>query len=297
MIFDIKRYTIHDGPGIRTTIFMKGCPLSCWWCHNPEGISKRIEVGYFEYKCLRCGSCVRACPKDAIELSEEGKHRIDRARCDGCGRCVEVCPTSALKLIGKIMSVEEILEEVQRDIPLYDGSGGGVTFSGGEPLAQVEFLSECLKELKRRYISTAVDTSGYAPLESLKLILPYTDIFLYDIKLFDSEKHKRYTGVPNELIKENLAFLLSEGKNVILRLPVIPEITDTIENIKGWKGFLSGLKGLREIDLLPYHSVEEKYERLNRDYRMEIRNAPSKEILDWIKGEFEDLGIKVKIGG
>ncbi len=297
MIFDIKRYTIHDGPGIRTTVFMKGCPLSCFWCHNPEGITRRLEIAYFEYKCIGCNSCVIACPLKAITVDEDGKRNIDRSICDGCGICAERCPTNAIKAIGRKISVDELIQEVERDRVLYDGSGGGVTFSGGEPLMQWGFLLECLKELKKRYIHTALDTSGYSSPEVLEMIIPYTDLFLYDIKLFDPEEHKKYTGVSNDVIKENLKLLSVSGKRVILRFPVIPNVTDTLWNVKGWMGFISKIQGLKEINLLPYHSVEEKYKRLNRPYRMETQEAPTKEILNWLKEEFESIGLKVKIGG
>jgi len=297
MIFDIKRYTIHDGPGIRTTVFMKGCPLSCFWCHNPEGITRRLEIAYFEYKCIGCNSCVIACPLKAITVDEDGKRNIDRSICDGCGICAERCPTNAIKAIGRKISVDELIQEVERDRVLYDGSGGGVTFSGGEPLMQWGFLLECLKELKKRYIHTALDTSGYSSPEVLEMIIPYTDLFLYDIKLFDPEEHKKYTGVSNDVIKENLKLLSVSGKRVILRFPVIPNVTDTLWNVKGWMGFISKIQGLKEINLLPYHSVEEKYKRLNRPYRMETQGAPTKEILNWLKEEFESIGLKVKIGG
>ncbi|MCX8128288.1 MAG: glycyl-radical enzyme activating protein [Synergistetes bacterium] len=296
MIFDIKRYTIHDGPGIRTTVFMKGCPLNCWWCHNPEGISRKIEIAHLEYKCLRCKGCLEACPLKAISFSEK-KVLIDRNRCNGCGICVEACPTSALKKIGKVISIPELIEEVEKDLPFYDSSNGGVTFSGGEPLAQPEFLAQCLKELKKRYINTIVDTSGYAPRESLALILPHTDLFLYDIKLFNSNEHKRYTGVSNEIIKENLKFLLENGKKIILRFPVIPGITDSLNNVKEWVNLISKLDGILEVNLLPYHEVSEKYQRLNKEYKMKLNLKTSEETLSWIRGEFEKIGLKVKIGG
>ncbi|MBC7331052.1 MAG: glycyl-radical enzyme activating protein [Synergistetes bacterium] len=297
VIFDIKRYTIHDGPGIRTTVFMKGCPLNCWWCHNPEGISRNVEIGYFEYKCLKCKTCLTVCPLNAITFHEEKGIKIDRNKCNGCGNCAARCPSNALKRIGRTIDILELLSEVEKDIPLYDSSGGGVTFSGGEPLAQPEFLRECLKELKKRYIRTAVDTSGYASQESLESILPYTDVFLYDVKLFDSEEHKKYTGVSNEVIKDNLRLLAKEKKHVILRFPVIPGITDKMENVKGWVGFISKLNNIKEINLLPYHDIEEKYSRLDREYKMKIHSAPKEEILTRIREEFEKIGLKVKIGG
>jgi len=297
IIFDIKRYAIHDGPGIRTTIFMKGCPLSCWWCHNPEGISPKPELIYFEYKCIHCHTCVKVCPENAISFDENEIQHVDREKCTGCGVCASACPTSALRLVGRVITVEELLTEIEKDIKLYDDSDGGVTFSGGEPLSQPKFLVESLKELKKRYIHTTIDTSGYAPKEVLKQILPHTDLFLYDIKLYDSGEHEKYTGVPNDIIIENLKFLTGQGKEVILRFPIIPGITDTDKNVKGWANFISGIKGINEIDLLPFHDVSEKFRRVGREYKMAIHHRPPDEILKWIKEEFESIGLRVKIGG
>lgn len=254
-------------------------------------------MAHFEYKCLKCKSCSIACPIGAISFNDSEILNIDRVRCDGCGRCVEACPTGALKKIGRTIAVDELIREIERDTPFHDSSGGGVTFSGGEPLAQPAFLTECLKELKKRHVNTAVDTSGYASKDTFNLILPYTDIFLYDIKLFDPEEHKKYTGVSNEIIKDNLRLLLESGKSVILRFPVIPGITDTYENVEGWASFLSKLSGAKEINLLPYHDVEEKYHRLSKAYKMRVHSAPKEETLIWIKGRFEEIGLKVKIGG
>ena len=299
VIFDIKRYAIHDGPGIRTTVFMKGCPLKCCWCHNPEGISPKPELMYFEFKCIHCHTCVKVCPKNAITFDENEVQHIDREKCTGCGICSNACPTSALRLVGRVITVEELLEEIGKDVQLYDNSNGGVTFSGGEPLFQPQFLKEALKACKERYTHTALDTSGYAPREILKSIMPYVDLFLYDLKLADEKEHEKYTGVSNKLIKENLKFLVENGraKNTILRFPVIPGITDTEWNVKGWVKFLSNLRGLQEIDLLPFHDVSEKFHRLDKEYRISIHHAPSEETLKWIKEEFESIGLKVKIGG
>lgn len=299
MIFDIKRYAIHDGPGIRTTVFFKGCPLNCWWCHNPEGISPKPELMYFEFKCIHCHTCIKICPENAITFDENGIQHINRGKCNGCGICSNACPTNALRLVGRIITIEELMVEVCKDIQLYDNSNGGVTFSGGEPLFQPLFLKEALKACKDHYIHTALDTSGYGSREVLKSIMPNVDLFLYDIKLANEREHEEYTGVSNKIIKGNLKFLVENGRaeDIILRFPVIPEITDTEYNVKEWVKFLSNLTGLREIDLLPFHDVSEKYRRLNREYKMRIHHAPSEETLKWIKEEFEKIGLKVKIGG
>lgn len=299
VIFDIKRYAIHDGPGIRTTVFLKGCPLRCWWCHNPEGMSPVPDIMYFEFKCIHCHTCARVCPQKAINFDADDVQHIDRERCTRCGLCSDLCPTSALRLAGRKVSVEELMGEIERDVKLYDGSEGGVTFSGGEPLFQPKFLKEVLSECRRRYIHTAVDTSGYAPREVLKAVMPYTDVFLYDLKLYDEREHEKYTGVPNGIIKDNLRYLAESGRagDVILRFPVIPGITDTEWNVRGWARFLEGLGEFREIDLLPFHDVGEKFQRLGREYRMEVHHMPPEETLNWIKEEFEAIGLRVKVGG
>ncbi|MDK2914131.1 MAG: pyruvate formate lyase activating enzyme [Thermococcaceae archaeon] len=298
-IFDIKRYAIHDGPGIRTTVFMKGCPLRCWWCHNPEGISPRPQLMYLEYKCIHCHTCVNVCPLRAITFDENEVQHIDREKCDVCGVCAEFCPTSALKLVGMTITVDELMKEVERDVNLYDSSGGGVTFSGGEPIFQPKFLVEALKASKERQINTALDTSGYAPLDVLKKVEPLVDVFLYDLKLFDEEEHIKYTGVSNKIIKRNLEFLVKIGraKDVFLRFPVIPGITDTERNVSGWTRFVSSLGGFERIHLLPFHDVSEKYRRLGMEYRMPTREKPSEETMKRIAEEFEEVGLEVVSGG
>jgi len=298
VVFDVQRYAIHDGPGIRTNIYLKGCPLRCWWCQNPEGIEQKLQLMYFEFKCLHCHLCASLCPKKAIEIDENDVHTIKREICDGCGICSSQCPSSALKLVGRRISVEHLLEEIKRDTLLYDASGGGVTFTGGEPFFQPEFLKEVLMACKELDIHTAVETSGFVSREILSSLMKDIDLFLHDIKLIEDEEHRIYTGVSNRLILSNIRFLVDSGrrKDIIIRLPVIPTITDTDHNVNGIAEFLASLK-LEEIHLLPFHDVKEKYERLGMPYKMTVHSAPSQERMKEIKERFEEIGMKVVLYG
>ncbi|MFN3346386.1 MAG: glycyl-radical enzyme activating protein [Candidatus Bipolaricaulaceae bacterium] len=282
VVFDIQRFSVHDGPGIRTTVFFKGCPLRCRWCHNPEGISPEPEPMFFEYKCLGCGRCARVCPTGAITFAstEEAKPTLNRQKCTGCGICAEACPSGAWRLVGRTVTVEELISTLERDALLYDRSEGGVTFSGGEPLFQPEFLLAALRACKERRIHTVVDTSGFAPTRVLGDVAPLADLFLFDLKPMDEEDHRRYTGVPNRLIHENLRQLVEWGRPVIVRVPLIPGITDTERNVQMLMSFLTELRGgIQKVELLPYHDVAEKYQRLGQTYGMPLLSRPSEERL------------------
>lgn len=298
MLFDIMRYAIHDGPGIRTTVFMKGCPLRCWWCHNPEGISRLKDLMYFEYKCIQCKTCVQLCPTKAITFGGN-KHIIDRAICTKCGLCAESCPTSALKVVGYEITVDELLRKIREDALLYDYSGGGVTFSGGEPLSQPLFVLETLKKCRELGIHTALDTSGYASPKVFESIIEHVDLFLYDLKLLDEEEFRKYVGASNKVIKKNLMTLVKRGRgrDVIIRFPVIPGITDTERNLAKLLSFISQLNGVNEVDILPFHDVSEKYNRLGMEYKMVAQKAPTEQELNYIKEKLEETGFYVKIGG
>lgn len=298
IIFDIQRFAIHDGPGIRTNVFMKGCPLRCWWCQNPEGISPEPQVMYFEFKCIHCHLCQDICPLGAIKITGEDVHLIDRKICDGCGICAENCPSGALKLVGRAYTVEQFIEEIRKDVPYFDSSGGGVTFTGGEPFFQPDFLKEALAALKELDIHTAVETSGFVSREVMKSLMGKIDLFLHDLKLLDEEESRYYTGAPSGPIIRNIRFLVESGrrKDIIARFPVIPTITDTERNLGMMRDLLSELR-IEEIHLLPYHDVREKYERLGIPYRMEVRKGPSKERLDQIKEFFEEEGLRVVLYG
>jgi len=298
IIFDIMRYAIHDGPGIRTTVFLKGCPLECWWCQNPEGISSSMDLVYFEYKCIHCRTCVHVCPVSAITF-EGDRQIIMRADCARCGVCAEACPAGALKLVGHEINVEELMKEIEKDVLLYDSSGGGITFSGGEPLFQPSFLREALRECRRRGIHTALDTCGHTSPSMFESLAKYVNLFLYDIKLLDDEEHQKYTGVSNKVIKKNLRTLVKKGRgrDVIIRFPVVPGITDTEKNVIEILSFVSCLNGINEIDILPFHDVSEKYSRLGKKYEMKTHTAPSEEKLKYIKEKLEGIGLYVKVGG
>jgi pyruvate formate lyase activating enzyme len=290
IVFDIKRYAIHDGPGIRTTVFLKGCPLNCLWCHNPEGISSEPEFMWRKERCIDCRECQKSCPREAISFSD--RLLLDSQKCDLCGACWTACPSHALELIGKKMTVPHVMKEIEKDIIFYDESGGGVTFSGGEPLLQPDFLYNLLKACNKRGIHTAVDTSGYTSPDILLKISRYTDLFLYDVKVIDDEIHKKYTGVSNTLILENLK-MLSNNKRVIVRFPVIPGVNDDKRSTQEIGTFLSSLP-IEEVAILPYHKAGiEKGKRLTTPRNSFIRDVPSTKTLDRIGKELKYYGLKV----
>jgi pyruvate formate lyase activating enzyme len=296
LIFDIKKYAIHDGPGIRTTVFLKGCPLNCWWCANPESIAAAKEFIFWPDRCLHCNACTQACKSGAIKEDETGK-KVDESKCTFCGDCVQECYSEALQMIGREISVEELLWEIEKDTSFYQVSGGGVTFSGGEPLFQPEFLYEMLAACKKKSLHTAVDTCGFVSWDILNKIRPFVDLFLYDIKLMDEKKHKKFTGVSNRLILENLEKLVKKHK-VIIRMPFISRINDDENNIRQMGEYLSKLNNIEEIDFLPYHRMAvSKYKRLNMKYRITDLKPPTQEsINDAVKaiGKFD---FRLNIGG
>jgi len=295
LIFDVKRYAIHDGPGIRTTVFFKGCPLSCWWCHNPEGQSFEPELMTWPDRCVGCKTCVSVCPNSAVS-AVNGSIFTDRSRCKACGVCAEKCPANAREIVGKRISVDELTREVKKDLPFYEESGGGVTVSGGEPLAQPVFLNAFLSACKKEGVHTALDTSGYAETETVLKISENVDLFLYDLKLMDEEKHRLYTGVPNKLILKNLEKLNSLGKRTFVRFPLIPGVNDDEENVYALGEFVSKLRSVEEIDILPYHKLgTEKARRLGKEVK--LFEKPSDETVENVAKELEKFGLKVKKGG
>jgi pyruvate formate lyase activating enzyme len=297
MVFNIMRYSVNDGPGIRTTVFLKGCPLRCRWCHNPESISPRQEIAYKQDRCLKCGDCLGACPHGAI-VPLDGYFITLRKRCHQCGTCVEVCVSDARELVGKEMTVAQVMKEVEKDIVFYNESGGGVTFSGGEPLLQSDFLLELLKACKENGIHTAIDTTGLAAPEMLETVSGYTDLFLYDLKILNDAKHVEFTGASNVPILSNLQLLVLEGREVVIRVPIIPGFNDNLVDIKEMGQFVASLGGVREIDLLPFHEIgRSKYERLGIECTMPELNPPSEQKLNQIADELSRFGMPVRIGG
>jgi pyruvate formate lyase activating enzyme len=295
LVFDIQRYSLHDGPGIRSTVFFKGCPLACWWCHNPEGQSAQPNLMYFENRCLVCGDCLRVCPHGAVQRIN-GAIRTTSA-CRVCGTCAEACPSGARKVAGRWATVPEVMREIERDLIFWDESGGGVTFSGGEPLAQPRFLTALLDACREKRISTVVETCGLAKQDVLLDVSQRVGLFLYDLKILDPLKHKKYTGVTNDSILANLEALAQINKPLVVRYPIIPEINDDGENVRQMIALLSRLH-LGRIHLLPYHRTgTEKYKRLGLGFRLEDVKAPPASLVTKIAGEFERAGFQVKVGG
>ncbi|MFX1512503.1 MAG: glycyl-radical enzyme activating protein [Promethearchaeota archaeon] len=262
LVFDIQRYSIHDGPGIRTIVFFKGCPLRCIWCQNPESLHRREEIGFNQIKCIDCGECEQICPTGAIKREEE--FIIDHMSCILCGKCVDNCFAEALVIFGKEMTVEEILEVVEKDRPFYERTNGGVTLSGGEPTIQIAFVHELLKESKRRGLSPVIETCGYFEWENFEPVLEYVDWILFDLKIMDREEHEKYCGVPNVKILKNAKKVAKYFDGIIFRIPVIPGITDKNKNIQEICQFLKEM-GIQKVQLIPYHKLgHDKYRILGK---------------------------------
>lgn len=297
-IFDIRKYSVHDGPGIRTTVFLKGCPLDCWWCHNPESQALRPEPMLRPNLCIACDTCITVCAAGAIARSESGGLTWQRDECSSCGECADACLAGAREMAGRAYSVPEVLAEVERDRLFYEESGGGVTFSGGEPLLQWRFLAELLRACRRCELHTAVDTSGFASWEVFEHILPSTDLLLFDLKHTDPELHRRYTGVPLEPILENLRRLAERGVLVWLRVPLVPGLNDAESNLHRVGELAAALPNIRRVNLLPYHGTAEgKYARLGRPYRLPDTPAPSPAQLEQLAGLLGTYHPDVRIGG
>ena len=297
IIFDIKRYAIHDGPGIRTTVFFKGCPLTCPWCHNPEGIDRSPRVVYRKNACIGCRECMEACPEKALS---GGPDRIitNEALCNHCGACVDACPAAARERVGKIETVASLMDVIRKDVPFFDTSGGGVTFSGGEPLMQADFLLEMLAACGREDIHRALDTTGYTDPDTMKRVARLVDLFLFDLKFMDAKKHRHYTGVSNEQILKNLETLAGLVKEIILRIPLIPGINDDEDNISKTAVFLDHLPQIKTVHILPYHDFQKsKYDKFSMNYKARDVKPSSPERVEAIRKQLADNGLSVEVGG
>jgi pyruvate formate lyase activating enzyme len=302
-LFNIQRFSIHDGPGIRTTVFLKGCTLACAWCHNPESIAREPELVFFPHRCIGCRGCTEACPTGALTLEgERRQHRPERCRL--CGRCADACVAGALVLEGREATVAEVIAEVLKDQPFYERSGGGVTLSGGEPLLQPDFAADLLARCRAHGLHTCLDTAAHAPWDAFEAVLPHTDLVLLDLKLMDPERHRMATGVTNEVILANARRLggqdsrgrLSHTASLIVRVPIVPGWTDDDANLAAIAEFVRGFPNLDHVELLPYHRLaESKYLRLQRPYPLEGTPPPSRERLDSLLARLTARGLHAKL--
>ena len=300
LIFDIKRYAINDGPGIRTTIFMKGCPLRCVWCHNPESWTPQAQVLYKKSKCIGCQTCVNVCPQQLLRLTPDGI--VMEHPCAVCHLCTEECPTTALEMCGKAWTMEALMEEIEKERAVMEDSGGGVTLCGGEPLMHHAYTLELLKELGRRGFHRTVDTSLYAPQEVVAEVVQECELILADLKIMDSDNHRLYTGVPNDLILQNIRYLADNGHSFLIRIPLIEGINADEQNMDATGKFLASLRTSVTVHLLPYHDVgKDKHRRMlppsvynPHNYLM---SSPTDETLDRCRQLLETKGLNVIIGG
>ena len=296
MITNIQRFSIHDGPGIRTTVFLKGCNLRCFWCHNPETLSSRAELQLFLDRCIGCGECFRRCPRGA-HVQIDGQRRFDRGKCVGCGTCAETCYAQALVMAGECKTVDEVVDVVLRDRPFYETSGGGVTLSGGEPLLQLEFSHAILERCREEGLHTAIETAANFPWAQVASILPVTDLVMVDIKLIDADRHKQHTGVSNRRILENVKRLGQAAKSLIVRTPIIPGVNDNPQDVAAIASFVAGLPNLQYYELLPFHPLARgKYDSLQMTYSAKGLEIPAREHMDQLAEAAQALQIPVRHG-
>ncbi|MPW26739.1 glycyl-radical enzyme activating protein [Alkalibaculum sp. M08DMB] len=307
--YDIQGFSVQDGPGIRTTVFLKGCPLDCPWCHSPESKEFSSELNWMSIRCIGiddCGMCIGVCPNDAInrglinhiELGDDIVYpHVDKSKCNDCGVCANVCKADALYICGVDQSVDEVVNRLIRDKPFFDESNGGVTISGGECLCQPEFTIELLKKCKENQINTAIDTTGFVKWQNIEKALPYSDLFLYDLKCMDSELHKKIIGVPNELILENARKIANKGGRFWIRIPVIPMLNDSKEHFEKYGEFLRDIKyNIDIVQLLPYHKMGiSKYDRLLNNQKVFVSEPPNDKLMQARKEQLEGYGLKVRI--
>lgn len=296
IVFDIQRYSLHDGPGLRTNVFLKGCALGCHWCSNPEAKNFQPEIAFFERTCFLCGDCITECPEAAIAL-ENGHITWDRSKCNECKRCAEICPAHSFSLIGREMTANEVVAEVLRDVAFYGGQGG-LTLTGGEPTLQPEFAEAILRLSKEEGIHTAIETCGAVNWQNIQRLLPYLDQVLFDLKHTDPEVHRQFTGAPNTVILGNLRRTCQAGANLIVRIPLIPGFNADTESLGAMAGFIQSLQGVREVHLVPYHTLgRSKYHALGLPYLMEQYDPMHSEEAEQYANIFRKQGFAVLVGG
>ena len=296
IISDTQKFSIHDGPGIRTLIFFKGCPLNCPWCCNPETQLKDREIVFYDFKCIGCDNCLKACTRSAIRKT--GKQRIDKEKCNLCGDCIDVCPSGALKIVGDLMTAEQIYDLVVKDRIFYEKSGGGVTFSGGEPFVQHDFLYTVLDMMKHNGIHTTVETSGYTDWSVIEKLKHKIDLFLFDLKILDPARHFNILGVDNTLILNNLEKLAKNGSTVNVRIPIIPDFTYFKNNINEIFKYVASLKYIKTVHILPYHNYgKKKYSYSVRTYELDSLKPPSEDQMKKLVHYAGELGLECSTGG
>jgi len=296
LVFDIQRCSLHDGPGIRTTVFLKGCPLACLWCHNPESISPAPELSFLEDRCTRCGACVQICPRRAHQVAD-GRHLIARACCAACGTCVAACPNQALRIVGEEMEADDVLGVAARDRAYYDRSGGGLTLSGGEPMLQFDFTLALLRGARARGLHTCLDTCGLASQEQFAQVLPFVDLFLFDYKATDPEQHRALTGATNEQLLEALAFLDARGAAVVLRCPLIPGVNDSAEHLAGIAALAARFPRVVGVEVMPFHTLgREKARTVGREVNLrDVPTADDATVARWLSA-LHELGCAARRG-
>lgn len=295
VVTNIQGYSLHDGPGIRTVVFLKGCPLRCRWCANPEGLLPEIQIGFIKNLCTGCGKCFNICPENA--LTDDGiRHRIDYNKCTACSKCVDTCDYKALVRYGSEMSVEDVFDAVRRDKMFYDTSGGGVTVSGGEPLLQSTFVKNLFELCKADHISTCVETSGFIPADKLLEVLPLTDLLLFDLKHTDPEKHRHYTGQRNDIILNNAQLAAEKEADILFRIPLIPGVNDDEANIAATAAFIKELPGKQRVQLMPFHRLgDSKYKALHLENTMRETAVMTPEQVEAVRQRFENCGVTCSI--